>query len=66
MPMVRDSTGKLITVEWEEALVPVARAFQATKGEEMAAIVGGFADAEVRSILPWNHQFIIQPKYLYR
>ena len=47
-PMVRDSTGKLIMVEWEDALVAVARAIQSAKGDELAAIAGGFADAEVR------------------
>ncbi|EFX87607.1 hypothetical protein DAPPUDRAFT_192333 [Daphnia pulex] len=45
-PMVRDSTGKLVMVEWEDALVAVARALQSAKGDELAAIVGGFADAE--------------------
>jgi NADH dehydrogenase (ubiquinone) Fe-S protein 1 len=45
--MVRDSSGKLVMVEWEDALVAVARALQSAKGEELAAIVGGFADAEV-------------------
>lgn len=46
-PMVRDSQGKLVPVEWEDALVPVARALQSAKGDDVAAIVGGFADAEV-------------------
>lgn len=46
-PMVRDSNGKLVMVEWEDALVAVARALQSAKGNELAAIVGGFADAEV-------------------
>ena len=46
-PMVRDSSGKLVMVEWEDALVAVAKALQSAKGEELAAIVGGFADAEV-------------------
>lgn len=45
--MVRDSNGKLVMVEWEDALVAVARALQSAKGDELAAIVGGFADAEV-------------------
>lgn len=45
-PMVRDSNGKLISVEWEDALIPVARAIQSARGDEIAAIVGGFADAE--------------------
>lgn len=46
-PMVRDSTGKLVSVEWEDALIPVARAIHSASGDEIAAIVGGFADAEV-------------------
>jgi len=45
-PMVRDSTGKLVSVEWEDALIPVARAIHSASGDEIAAIVGGFADAE--------------------
>ena len=45
--MVRDSQGKLVMVEWEDALVAVARAIQSAKGSELAAIAGGFADAEV-------------------
>ena len=49
--MVRDNTGKLVSVEWEDALIPVAKAFQATKGQEIAAVAGGFADAEVRKSL---------------
>ena len=49
-PMVRDSNNKLVTVEWEDALIPVARAIQSAKGDEIAAIVGGFADAEVHTI----------------
>lgn len=48
--MVRDNNGKLVSVEWEEALVPVARALQSVKGDELAAIVGGFADAEVLAL----------------
>lgn len=45
-PFVRDHSGKLVAVEWEEALIAVARALQSAKGEEIAAIAGGFADAE--------------------
>lgn len=45
--MVRDNNGKLVMVEWEDALVAVARALQSASGDELAAIVGGFADAEV-------------------
>jgi NADH dehydrogenase (ubiquinone) Fe-S protein 1 len=49
--MVRDSSGKLVMVEWEDALVAVARALQSAKGDELAAIVGGFADAEVSLLI---------------
>lgn len=45
--MVRDNKGQLVMVEWEDALVAVTRALQSAKGDELAAIVGGFADAEV-------------------
>ena len=54
-PMVRDSNGKLIMVEWEDALVAVARALQSAKGDELAAIAGGFADAEVNRMLSFIH-----------
>jgi len=48
-PMVRDSNNKLVSVEWEDALIPVARAIQSASGDEIAAIAGGFADAEVNT-----------------
>lgn len=35
-----------MSVEWEDALVPVAKALQATPGDRIAAVAGGFADAE--------------------
>ena len=42
-------------VEWEDALVAVARALQSAKGDELAAIAGGFADAEVNRMLSFIH-----------
>jgi NADH dehydrogenase (ubiquinone) Fe-S protein 1 len=57
--MVRDSTGKLVSVEWEDALIPVARAIQSAKGEEIAAIVGGFADAEVETEFFYYYKCLI-------
>jgi NADH dehydrogenase (ubiquinone) Fe-S protein 1 len=53
--MVRDSSGKLVMVEWEDALVAVARALQSAKEIELAAIVGGFADAEVSLLIQATH-----------
>jgi hypothetical protein len=49
------SSGKLVMVEWEDALVAVARALQSAKEIELAAIVGGFADAEVSLLIQATH-----------
>lgn len=49
--MVRDNQGKLVAVEWEDALVATARALQSANGDQLAALVGGFADAEARTSL---------------
>jgi hypothetical protein len=38
-------------VEWEDALVAVAKALQSSKADELAAIVGGFAVAEVSLLI---------------
>ncbi|XP_037326832.2 NADH-ubiquinone oxidoreductase 75 kDa subunit, mitochondrial-like [Pungitius pungitius] len=45
-PMVKNSSGQLIPSTWEDALSRVAGALQSVQGSEMAAIVGGMADAE--------------------
>ncbi|KAL6115343.1 ndufs1 [Pungitius sinensis] len=45
-PMVKNSSGQLIPSTWEDALSRVAGALQSVQGSEVAAIVGGMADAE--------------------
>lgn len=45
-PMVKTGSGKIVTAAWEDALMMVAEKINATKPEEIAAVAGGFADAE--------------------
>lgn len=45
-PMVKDDSGQLTPTTWEDALTRVAGALQGVQGSEMAAVVGGMADAE--------------------
>uniref|UniRef100_A0AAX7TMX2 NADH-ubiquinone oxidoreductase 75 kDa subunit, mitochondrial n=1 Tax=Astatotilapia calliptera TaxID=8154 RepID=A0AAX7TMX2_ASTCA len=45
-PMVKDESGQLTPTTWEDALTRVAGALQSVQGSEVAAIVGGMADAE--------------------
>ncbi|XP_076094423.1 NADH-ubiquinone oxidoreductase 75 kDa subunit, mitochondrial-like isoform X1 [Mytilus galloprovincialis] len=45
-PFVRDSTGVLKQSDWETAFVAAAEKLGTTKGDEIAAVVGGFVDAE--------------------
>lgn len=45
-PMVKDESGNLTPCSWEEALVEVAQKMKDLNGKEIAAVAGGFADAE--------------------
>jgi len=45
-PMLRTSDGRLAAASWEDALSILAEKMNSVKGEEMAAVVGGFTDAE--------------------
>ncbi|XP_077955963.1 NADH-ubiquinone oxidoreductase 75 kDa subunit, mitochondrial isoform X1 [Gasterosteus aculeatus] len=45
-PMVKNDSGQLTPSTWEDALSRVAGALQSVQGSEVAAIVGGMADAE--------------------
>jgi len=45
-PMLKDSSGNLASVSWEEAIVAVAKMLDSTPGDEIAAVAGGLADAE--------------------
>ena len=44
--MVKYDKGNLTPCTWEEALVEVAQRLSQVKGAEVAAVAGGFADAE--------------------
>ena len=45
-PMMKDESGNLTPCTWEEALVEVAQKITHLSGNEIAAVAGGFADAE--------------------
>ena len=45
-PMLKDNSGELKPCSWEEAVVAVAKAMDASPGDKLAALVGGMADAE--------------------
>ncbi|KAG5865064.1 hypothetical protein JTB14_006744 [Gonioctena quinquepunctata] len=45
-PMLRDNNGELKPVDWEAALLTVAKAVK-NAGDKIGAVAGGFADAEV-------------------
>ena len=45
-PMIKDNSGNLTFCSWEDVLLSVAQRLQGVKGEEMAAVAGGLADAE--------------------
>jgi hypothetical protein len=44
--MLKNASGELIAVEWEDALIAVSKAIKAA-GRDIAAIAGGLVDAEV-------------------
>lgn len=45
-PMMKNDSGNLSSCSWEDALYSVAQKIVGLKGNEMAAVVGGLADAE--------------------
>lgn len=45
--MLKNEKGELVSVEWEDALISVAKALR-NAGSQTAAVAGGLADAEVR------------------
>lgn len=47
VPLLKNSSGQLEQVEWEDALVRVAQALRSGKGNQVAALAGGLVDAEV-------------------
>jgi len=44
--MLKDSSGNLTPVSWEDALVAVAKSLDSTPSEQIAALAGGMVDAE--------------------
>jgi NADH dehydrogenase (ubiquinone) Fe-S protein 1 len=48
-PMLKNASGELIAVEWEDALIAVSKAIKAA-GRDIAAVVGGLVDAEVTEL----------------
>ncbi|ODN00169.1 NADH-ubiquinone oxidoreductase 75 kDa subunit, mitochondrial [Orchesella cincta] len=51
LPMLKNKNGELTPVEWEDALVGVGQALKSAKGNQVAAIAGGLADAEALTAL---------------
>jgi NADH dehydrogenase (ubiquinone) Fe-S protein 1 len=49
-PLLKDSRGELVPVEWEDALISVAKALKSVPGNQIAGIAGGLVDAEVSFI----------------
>ncbi|KAM6978189.1 NADH-ubiquinone oxidoreductase 75 kDa subunit, mitochondrial-like [Tautogolabrus adspersus] len=45
-PMVKNESEQLVPTTWEDVLTRVAGTLQGVKGNEVAAVVGGLADAE--------------------
>lgn len=45
-PMLKNNKGELVPVEWEDALISVAKALKSVPGDKIAAIAGGLVDAE--------------------
>lgn len=45
-PLMKNSSDELVPVEWEDALVSVAKAIKTVPGDKVAAIAGGLVDAE--------------------
>lgn len=46
-PMLKNSSGELVPVDWESALITVCKSLK-NAGDSVAAIAGGLADAEVK------------------
>ncbi|CAG2064642.1 unnamed protein product, partial [Timema podura] len=45
-PLVKNNKGELVAVEWEDALITVAKAIKSVPGNSVAALAGGLVDAE--------------------
>merc|ERR1719171_1925247 len=45
-PMLKDSSGELKVVDWEDVIITMAKVLDSTPGDQIAALAGGMADAE--------------------
>lgn len=45
-PMMKDNNGDLLVTSWENVVITVAKVLDTTHPDDMAALVGGMADAE--------------------
>ncbi|KAL0274810.1 UNVERIFIED_CONTAM: hypothetical protein PYX00_002845 [Menopon gallinae] len=45
-PMMKNQAGELVSVEWEDALIFIAKRLRYYSGKEMAAVAGALCDAE--------------------
>ena len=46
VPMMKDSSGELKVVDWEDVIITMAKVLDSTPGDQIAALAGGMADAE--------------------
>lgn len=46
VPMMKDSSGELKVVDWEDVIITIAKVLDSTPGDQIAALAGGMADAE--------------------
>ena len=46
VPMMKDSSGELKVVDWEDVIITTAKVLDSTPGDQIAALAGGMADAE--------------------
>ena len=54
-PLLKNASGELVSVEWEDALIAVAKALKAAPANKVAGLVGALADAEVRLYIHNNN-----------
>ncbi|KAF4517746.1 hypothetical protein B566_EDAN002951 [Ephemera danica] len=45
-PLLKNSAGELVPVEWEDALIAVAKSLKSVPGSQIAGVAGALADAE--------------------
>jgi hypothetical protein len=57
--MLKNASGELVAVEWEDALIAVSKAIKAA-GRDIGAVVGGLVDAEVTELKLSMYLFVWQ------